>query len=134
MDPRPAEDPRTEPPVAAAGNNDQAGGPVSRRLLLAGAGAAVLAAASGGTVWALTAGVWKYDTRTQASDLNTPAVANGMVYFGALDSLQSVHASTGAAGWRFSTSDLSPFASSLATANGLVYAGCDDNNIYALRG
>jgi hypothetical protein len=63
---------------------------------------------------------------------SSPAVANGVVYFGSDDHhVYALNASTGSKLWRFTTSN--KVGSSPAVANGVVYVGSFDNNVYALN-
>jgi eukaryotic-like serine/threonine-protein kinase len=76
--------------------------------------------------------LWSYDTGGVVD--SSPAVANGVVYVGALhnhvgDSVYALKASTGAKLWSYSTGG--DVYSSPAVANGLVYIGSDDLNVYA---
>jgi outer membrane protein assembly factor BamB len=62
---------------------------------------------------------------------SSPAVANGMVYFGSDDhNLYALNASTGQKLWTFPTNDA--IRSSPAIVNGLVYFGSNDYSVYAL--
>ena len=62
---------------------------------------------------------------------SSPAVANGVVYFGSDDkNLYAIDAVTGKEKWRFATGDR--VWSSPAVANGIVYVGSRDNNLYAI--
>ena len=73
---------------------------------------------------------WIYATldRVQSS----PAVANGVVYFGSEDhKVYALKASTGAKLWSYTTGDV--VESSPAVANGVVYVGSFDGNVYALN-
>ena len=59
-----------------------------------------------------------------ASIVSSPAVANGVVYFGADDNrVYAVNAATGSPLWSFSTGDTNQVVSSPAVANGVVYVG-----------
>ena len=63
---------------------------------------------------------------------SSPAVANGVVYFGSGDgNIYALNASTGAKLWSYTTGN--PVDSSPAVANGVVYIGSDDGNVYALN-
>jgi len=65
---------------------------------------------------------------------SSPAVANGVVYFGAADShLYALDASTGAKLWSFAAGVVS--IGSPAVADGVVYVGSNENdqNVYALN-
>jgi outer membrane protein assembly factor BamB len=63
---------------------------------------------------------------------SSPAVVNGMVYFGSQDaSVYALNASTGAKLWSFATGG--QVFSSPAVVNGVVYFGSGDNNVYALN-
>jgi eukaryotic-like serine/threonine-protein kinase len=73
---------------------------------------------------------WSYAT-TDGSN-SSPAVANGVVYFGLVEKVYALNASTGSLLWTFSTLT----SSSPAVANGVVYiGGGNDNNgeVYALN-
>jgi outer membrane protein assembly factor BamB len=64
--------------------------------------------------------------------LSSPAVVNGVVYFGSdLGSVHALNASTGAKLWSFATAG--GVSSSPAVANGVVYVGSDGGNVYALN-
>ena len=64
---------------------------------------------------------------------SSPAVANGVVYFGSDDNnVYALNANTGAKLWSYATGSLA-VASSPAVANGVVYVGSDDHNVYALN-
>ena len=64
--------------------------------------------------------------------LSSPAVVNGVVYFGSDDgNVYALNASTGAKLWSYATGD--GVDSSPAVANGVVYVGSDDGNVYALN-
>jgi uncharacterized repeat protein (TIGR01451 family) len=63
---------------------------------------------------------------------SSPAVANGVVYFGSLDrNVYALNASTGAKLWTFATG--ADVSSSPAVANGVVYFDSVDFNVYALN-
>ena len=63
---------------------------------------------------------------------SSPAMANGVVYFGSDDfNVYALNASTGAKLWSFTTGD--QVVSSPAVANGVVYIGSEDHNLYALN-
>ncbi len=63
--------------------------------------------------------------------LSTPAVAEGMVYFGNQKGIfYALDSKTGEERWTFKTG--APMRSSPAVVNGTVYFGCHDKNIYAL--
>jgi outer membrane protein assembly factor BamB len=74
---------------------------------------------------------WKMDFACQSvtNPLSSPAVGNGVVYFGCGNSLYALNASTGAKLWSYATG--SAVNSSPAVANGVVYFSSD--NIYALN-
>src|ERR1035437_8908520 len=73
---------------------------------------------------------WSYQTGGYV--WSSPAVANGIVYFGSYDNnLYALNASTGVLLWKFVTG--SYIFSSPAVANGVVYVGSSDNNLYALN-
>jgi outer membrane protein assembly factor BamB len=76
---------------------------------------------------------WKNPIGTSSSSTqSSPAVVNGVVYFGSDDgNLYALNASTGAELWSFKTG--SNVISSPAVANGVVYVGSNDGNVYALN-
>ena len=62
---------------------------------------------------------------------SSPAIANGVVYFGSHDNnTYALNAETGALLWNYTTGNR--VSSSPAIANGVVYVGSQDNNLYAL--
>ena len=70
-------------------------------------------------------------TPREADVDSSPAVANGVVYFGSLDNnTYALDATTGALLWNYTIGNR--VSSSPAVANGVVYIGCRDNNTYAL--
>jgi len=71
---------------------------------------------------------WQYTPNGNIE--SSPAVANGVVYFGADDfNLYALDAGSGALLWNYTTG--SPVKSSPAVANGVVYVGSDDGSLYA---
>jgi len=63
--------------------------------------------------------------------LSSPAVGEGMVYFGnQRGRVYALDSKTGEERWKFETG--APVRSSPAVVNGTVYFGCHDKNIYAL--
>jgi len=63
---------------------------------------------------------------------SSPAVADGIVYFGSFDnSLYALDARTGAMVWKYATGGY--VYSSPVVANGIVYFGSNDNSCYALN-
>lgn len=73
----------------------------------------------------------KWTFRTGGAVISTPAVANGLVYFGSSDhNLYALDAATGALRWKFATAGR--VTSSPAVADGRVYFGSFDSNLYAL--
>jgi outer membrane protein assembly factor BamB len=77
--------------------------------------------------------LWSYTTVQYGYiEYSAPAVANGNVYFGAMDdNFYCVNALTGAKVWNFSMSSLAQ--SSPSVANGYVYFGSEDGNLYCLN-
>src|SRR5262249_53784469 len=64
--------------------------------------------------------------------LSSPAIANGIVYFGSGDHhVYALDAQTGALKWKFKTGDV--VHASPAIAKGVVYIGSWDRNMYALN-
>jgi outer membrane protein assembly factor BamB len=64
--------------------------------------------------------------------VNSPAVANGVVYVSSMDyDVYALNATTGATLWAYATG--SNVESSPAVANGVVYVGSNDGNVYALN-
>jgi outer membrane protein assembly factor BamB len=76
---------------------------------------------------------WKIGPYYTLSDVqSSPAVVNGVVYFGSDDNnVYAVNATTGARLWRYTTGGY--VNSSPAVVNGVVYFGSGDNNVYALN-
>jgi eukaryotic-like serine/threonine-protein kinase len=73
---------------------------------------------------------WKYQTGGQV--YSSPAIVNGMVYFGSNDKyIYALNAQTGAKIWSFKTNY--PQRSSPAVYDGKLYTGADDGNIYCLN-
>ncbi len=73
---------------------------------------------------------WNYATGKPV--MSSPAVVNGVVYFGSTNHrVYSVNASTGTKLWSYLTGN--HVWSSPAVVNGVVYFGSDDGNIYALN-
>ena len=82
-----------------------------------------------GTLYALDAGtgalVWSASVG-QGVYFSSPAVANGIVYFGGEGSyLYAFNALTGAVIWRSTNHNLDAYGSSPTVANGVVYTGPD---------
>ncbi|WP_245920481.1 PQQ-binding-like beta-propeller repeat protein [Methanospirillum stamsii] len=73
---------------------------------------------------------WTFKTG-DAVEYSSPAVSNGVVFFGSWDSiLYALDASTGNKIWSFKTGD--SVYSSPAIFNGIVYFGSEDGNVYAV--
>src|ERR1700733_2739824 len=73
--------------------------------------------------WSFTTGNFEY---------SSPAVANGVIYFGSEDNnVYALNAGTGAKLWTYTTG--SSVYSSPAVANGVVYVGSGDDYVYALN-
>src|SRR6202521_683144 len=73
---------------------------------------------------------WSYTTGSGV--FSSPAVVNGVVYFGSGDSnVYALNAHTGARIWNYTTGLVA--GTSPAVANGVVYIGSWDNNLYALN-
>jgi outer membrane protein assembly factor BamB len=84
-------------------------------------------------LYALNAGsgaqLWSYDA---GAPVNSPAVANGMVYFNDdIGNLYALNASTGAKLWSSTSANFRGV--SPAVANGIVYFGSFDRFVYALN-
>ncbi len=72
---------------------------------------------------------WKF--HTDGAVISSPAVVNGIAYFGSTDSnLYAVDAASGTLKWKFPTG--SWVVSSPAVAGGIVYFGSYDSNYYAV--
>ena len=71
---------------------------------------------------------WKF--KTEGVVFSSPAIADGVVYFGSGDNLYSVDIKTGQEKWKFKTEG--EVNSSPAIAHGVVYFGSDDGNLYAV--
>jgi outer membrane protein assembly factor BamB len=75
--------------------------------------------------------LWNY-TAGGTVTYSSPAIVNGVVYFGSDGgNVYALNASNGALLWRYANSGA--VQSSPAVANGVVYIGSDDNNLYALN-
>ncbi len=73
----------------------------------------------------------KWTFKTKGAVLSSPAVTNGVVYFGSVDhNLYAVNAADGTLKWKFTTK--SRVTSSPAIASGTVYFESYDNNLYAV--
>src|ERR1700674_1365913 len=73
---------------------------------------------------------WSYTTGSGV--FSSPAVVNGVVYFGSGDSnVYALNAHTGARIWNYTTGLVA--GTSPAVADGVVYIGSWDNNLYALN-
>ena len=73
--------------------------------------------------------IWNYTTEDNI--ISTPAVADGIVYFGSLDNnVYALNASNGKQVWNFTTGN--QVFSSPAVRNGVVYVGSNDGKVYAL--
>jgi outer membrane protein assembly factor BamB len=79
-------------------------------------------AASGRQAWSHTADVFAEGV----------AVANGMVYFSAGQSVQAVDAKTGSTTWSYAPPDPVVFGNP-AVGGGLVFIGARDDSLYAIR-
>ncbi len=74
--------------------------------------------------------LWRYPT--SASVLSSPAVSDGLVFFGCKDChIYCVNATTGELVWRFPTGH--EVNSSPAVYEGCVYVGCDDGWVYCMN-
>jgi eukaryotic-like serine/threonine-protein kinase len=72
---------------------------------------------------------WKFET--QSSVYSSPAIAEGMVYFGSGDrNLYALDMVTGQEAWRFKTGG--PIYSSPSIVDGVIYFGSDDGCVYAV--
>ena len=75
--------------------------------------------------------LWNY-TAGGSVTYSSPAIVNGVVYFGSDGgNVYALNASNGALLWSYANSGA--VQSSPAVANGVVYIGSDDNNLYALN-
>jgi outer membrane protein assembly factor BamB len=73
---------------------------------------------------------WKF--QTMAGVLSSPAVADGMVYFGSKDGhLYAVDIKTGRLHWKFETERGNWVVSSPTVADGIVFFGSNDDHLYA---
>jgi outer membrane protein assembly factor BamB len=81
-----------------------------------------LNATTGATVWSFAA--------SHGVD-SSPAVVDGVVYFGSYDSVYALNARTGTVLWESGTGGY--VFSSPAVINGAVYVGSYDKNVYALK-
>ena len=71
----------------------------------------------------------EYSVGCCESPQSSPAVVNGVIYFGVVNGVSALNATTSANLWTFTTEG---FVSSPAVANGVVYLGSEDSNVYAL--
>lgn len=73
---------------------------------------------------------WSFPTRWPVT--SSPALVNGVVYFGSADgNVYALNANTGGMIWKSAPGGA--FSSSPAVANGVVYIGSDANNFFALN-
>ena len=73
---------------------------------------------------------WKF--KTEGWVYSSPAIADGVVYFGSKDgNLYAVDIKTGQEKWKFKTKYW--VLSSPAIADGVVYFGSNDCNLYAVK-
>lgn len=73
--------------------------------------------------------LWRF--RTGAAVQSSPALQNGLLYFGSNDGhFYCLDAATGTLKWKFKATD--GISSSPALANGMVYFQANDNHFYAL--
>ena len=73
---------------------------------------------------------WKFKTEDMVS--SSPAVVDGVVYFGSEDGyLYAVNKNTGQEKWKFKTEDM--VSSSPAVLDGVVYFGSGDGYLYVLE-
>lgn len=87
---------------------------------------------SGGATAAVPQGTLKWVFPTGAPSHSSPAVANGIVYFGSQDSkFYALDADTGVKRWEYETG--SWVESSPSVASGVVYFGSNDGRLYALN-
>ena len=76
--------------------------------------------------------LWNFSTGYMNLVSSSPAIVNGVVYFGSDDrQIYALNAGTGEKIWNYSTGALSE--SSPAVVNGVVYIGANNNNLYALN-
>ena len=81
-------------------------------------------------IYQLTELKWKFKTKGRV--FSSPAIADGVVYFGSVDgNLYAVDIKTGQEKWKFKTEDW--VNSSPAIADGVVYFGSYDGNLYAVK-
>jgi eukaryotic-like serine/threonine-protein kinase len=95
---------------------------------------AVMQVGTDDTIYALDAstGALKWSYRTAGDIQSSPAVANGVVYFGSGDTnVYALNATTGALKWKHATAG--SIMSSAAVAYGSVYIASGDGNVYALN-
>jgi outer membrane protein assembly factor BamB len=73
---------------------------------------------------------WNYSAKGAVE--SSPAVANGMIFFGASNKVYALNRTTGELIWNFTAEEA--IKSSPVVVDGLVFVGSDDKNIYALNG
>ena len=82
--------------------------------------------------WMRKLGRFDGDSPTGDRVESSPAIAEGVVYFGSFDhSLYAASASTGELLWQYATEG--PVSSSPMVAGGVVYVGSTDGSLYAIR-
>jgi parallel beta-helix repeat protein len=91
--------------------------------------------ANTGNMYALDAAtgvkLWNFSTGYMHQVSSSPAVVNGVVYFGSNDrQINALNAATGEKIWNYTTGAFTE--SSPAVVNGVVYIGANNNNLYAL--
>lgn len=96
---------------------------------------------SGSNVYALNTQSGDLKWKFAAGDIvhSSPALANGVIYFGSWDTyLYAVDAATGQEKWKFKTGEdnenhnQTGIQSSPAVVDGVVYFGCRDSHLYAV--
>jgi hypothetical protein len=75
--------------------------------------------------------LWSFNTGVSLG--SSPAVTNGVVYFGGESIVYALNASTGAQIWSTPLANFRAGNDSPAVANGVVYIGSDDRSVYALN-
>jgi outer membrane protein assembly factor BamB len=75
--------------------------------------------------------IFKWKFNADAAVVSPPTLADGMCYFGSLDSnIYAIDAANGTEVWRFQTNH--EVRSQVAVLNGRLYTGADDGNVYCL--
>jgi len=77
---------------------------------------------------------WIFSTASHTASGSTPAIFNGIAYFGAGDgNLYAINASNGQQVWSAHTGGNVGSSAAVASGNSMLYVGSEDGNVYALN-